>query len=348
MSRAAFFACLFVAAASAVALVLWAAGPWEPAAEAGPPTPGMSLNGPASMHVGQTVELSVSAAPAPAAQVAGYNTEIFLPSGLSWVQRPACLTEVLGRTGGGQNPQLCTRATGPQGQARHVTGTSITPPLPPFDAPLTTLVEIDVRCNEAGSYKIDLTAAGAGASFGAVYFGTDLLPIDVAAISQDLDVDGDTTPEFTQVADSLNMTCIEATVTSTVPPSTATFTPTHTPTHVPTPTETPEPVDTDGDKLSDPLEALLRQCPASDDADSDNDGLRDGLEALIGTNICIADSDKDYLSDGLELYIASVRPPLPQIGRCPHPLDRDTDGDGWGDGVELLRHTNLCGRNSHP
>lgn len=205
----------------------------SPAAEAGT-TPGMNLSGPANMLVGQTVELTVTTSPAPSGGVAGYNTEIFLPAGLDWVQRPACTAELVARHSGGQNPVLCTRAEGPQGQPRHVAGTGISPPLPAFDTPLTGLLEIDVRCDVAGTYKVDLTAAGAGASFGAVYFGTDLLPIDVTTIQQDLDADGDTTPDFTAVADSINITC-------QVPPptNTPTDTPTHTPTFTPTFTPTP-------------------------------------------------------------------------------------------------------------
>ncbi len=103
-------------------------------------------------------------------------------------------------------------------------------------------------------------------------------------------------------------------------------------------------VDTDHDGLPDDVEARLRECPSSENPDSDGDHLPDGLEALIGTNICKADTDGDRLPDGAEVYISAMRPDH----RCPHPLDRDSDGDGWRDGVEVALQKEPCDPRSHP
>lgn len=197
------------------------------------PSPvGMALSGPATVHTGELFTLTVRADPAPARGVAGYNTEVVLPSGLHWLRRPACAAE-LAATVDGDRPRLCARGLGPQGEARHVAGTGFVPPLPPFDEPLGDLVELDLECTVPGAYTVALTAAVAGASFGAVYFGTDLLPIDVATVPYALDLDGDTEPEFTDVTDTLSIVCTGDSVTPRTP------TPTRTPTSTPSPTPCP-------------------------------------------------------------------------------------------------------------
>ncbi len=89
------------------------------------------------------------------------------------------------------------------------------------------------------------------------------------------------------------------------------------------------PPDTDGDGLTDDVEALLGTDPG--DADSDDDGLDDGVEVLAGdpsaydpgtdTDPLDADTDDDGIGDGVESVST-------------HPLNADTDADGLPDGLE--------------
>lgn len=85
----------------------------------------------------------------------------------------------------------------------------------------------------------------------------------------------------------------------------------------------PVPGDSDGDNLSDELEAQHGTDPYN--ADTDGDGVADGDEINIyGTNPLNADTDGDGLTDGNELFWTNT-----------DPLKWDTDGDGWGDGDEV-------------
>ncbi|WP_437780640.1 hypothetical protein [Sorangium sp. So ce1097] len=108
--------------------------------------------------------------------------------------------------------------------------------------------------------------------------------------------------------------------------------------------------DSDGDGLSDALEAALGTDP--NDADSDDDGVRDGLEpnpsddtdgdGLI--NPLDVDSDNDGLFDGTELGLGCDGPGTAPSRRCiadadagatrTSPLDADTDRGGVTDGSE--------------
>ncbi|MCA9516759.1 MAG: hypothetical protein KC635_17580 [Myxococcales bacterium] len=97
--------------------------------------------------------------------------------------------------------------------------------------------------------------------------------------------------------------------------------------------------DTDGDGLSDALEARLGTDPTA--ADTDGDGLDDFRElskgvlgqydAGVDTFPTDADSDDDGISDGDEVNGTG---PLAGYGPT-NPLVRDTDGDGIVDGVEV-------------
>ncbi len=224
------------------------------------PTPAMSLSAASSVGTGETFTISVIAGPPPSVGVAGYATEVILPGGLEWMQRGNCTDELVATHSGGSPVVLCARAAGSYGQVRHVAGSAVAPPFPALDTPLTNLLEIDVQCNAPGGYKVALTARAGGAVFGAVYYGMDLLPIDVTTVPQDVDVDGDTEPEYTEVADSVVIECSGPTLTPTpCPPEgcpTATPTPTmkltrtptptgeHTPTSTPIATSTPRPTRT--------------------------------------------------------------------------------------------------------
>jgi thiol-disulfide isomerase/thioredoxin len=75
--------------------------------------------------------------------------------------------------------------------------------------------------------------------------------------------------------------------------------------------------------------AMLCACTAdsgsADYTDTDGDGLTDALEAQIGTDAALADTDGDRLSDGDELRYHGT-----------DPTRMDSDGDGLDDGTELL------------
>jgi hypothetical protein len=115
--------------------------------------------------------------------------------------------------------------------------------------------------------------------------------------------------------------------------------------------------DTDGDGLSDGLEAVGASSPLF--ADTDVDGLLDGLEPpgdFDGdaiANVADPDSDNDGLPDGLEVGIcgtAFCADPLAdndgdglrnidEVGLFTDPLSADSDSDGLTDGEEAVRGT---------
>jgi hypothetical protein len=119
-----------------------------------------------------------------------------------------------------------------------------------------------------------------------------------------------------------------------------------------------QPLDTDGDGLSDELEATA--CTDRQDRDSDDDGLSDGQEDANGngmvemgeTDPCDPDTDGDGVQDGTELGISAGQPDPdgaggPLLGTdggvfipdadpftMTDPLDADTDNDGFEEGSE--------------
>lgn len=76
--------------------------------------------------------------------------------------------------------------------------------------------------------------------------------------------------------------------------------------------------DTQDPERSDAIKAELYEMWAAS-GDSDGDGLSDELEAELGTNPMLADSDGDFLRDAQE------------IEKGTDPLDNDTDDDGISD-----------------
>ncbi len=187
-------------------------------ASAGPVPPGMALGAPAAVPVGQTFQITVAANPAPSVSLAGYQTEIILPPGLKWQPRPVCTDEVVATHSGGSSMAICLAVPGPYADVRHVAGSIKIPPLPPLDAPLTTLLEIDVLCNTAGSHRVALIDVG-NSNFGAAYFDMNNVPIGVSTIPQEVDVDGDTQVDHTEVADALAIECaLGPTATNTPTP----------------------------------------------------------------------------------------------------------------------------------
>jgi hypothetical protein len=84
--------------------------------------------------------------------------------------------------------------------------------------------------------------------------------------------------------------------------------------------------DSDGDGVSDDVEAELGTNPLY--PDSDDDRVWDGEEVYThGTDPLVSDSDGDGLSDGEELYFYNS-----------DPLDTDTDDDGFDDLYESIDH----------
>jgi MYXO-CTERM domain-containing protein len=117
-------------------------------------------------------------------------------------------------------------------------------------------------------------------------------------------------------------------------------------------------VDSDGDGLSDPLEATLGSDP--NDADSDNDGAIDGNEPNFSDdhdgdgsiNVLDPDSDDDQLFDGTELGLPCDNPDTDtaannciadadQGATTTSPLDADTDDGGVIDGEEDVNHNGV-------
>ncbi|MCW2842942.1 MAG: Peptidoglycan-associated outer membrane protein, partial [Nocardioides sp.] len=109
------------------------------------------------------------------------------------------------------------------------------------------------------------------------------------------------------------------------------------------------PPDTDGDGLSDALEAHIHTNPGL--RDSDHDGLTDGQEYLkYKTNPLKADTDSDKLKDGLEVKKYKTNPRKADTDRDKlsdgqevrkyrtKPLKADTDKDHLKDGVEVRKY----------
>lgn len=113
--------------------------------------------------------------------------------------------------------------------------------------------------------------------------------------------------------------------------------------------ECPAP-DTDGDGLSDDLEAQIHTNAGL--KDTDRDKLSDGQEYLkYKTNPLKPDTDKDRLTDGQEVKKFHTLPRKPDTDRDKlkdgdevkkyrtNPRKKDTDGDGVADNVEIKRGT---------
>ncbi|MEZ5448369.1 MAG: hypothetical protein R3E89_04940 [Thiolinea sp.] len=107
-------------------------------------------------------------------------------------------------------------------------------------------------------------------------------------------------------------------------------------------------LDSDGDGLTDPVEATLGTDP--NDPDTDGDGLNDGQEDANGngvvdageTNPLDADSDDDGLSDGAEDTNGNG---VVDAGET-DPLNPDSDQDGLQDGTEQGVTTPIAGGSS--
>ena len=67
--------------------------------------------------------------------------------------------------------------------------------------------------------------------------------------------------------------------------------------------------------------------------DSDGDGLSDALEATLGTDPLLVDTDNDGLSDFVEVNFDN-NPNNYQVGVDTDPNNPDTDGDGLPDGSD--------------
>lgn len=97
--------------------------------------------------------------------------------------------------------------------------------------------------------------------------------------------------------------------------------------------------DTDGDGLADNLEATRLTNPL--DTDTDNDGLSDGMEIAKRTNPLKPDTDGDGILDGVDAFPTVATANLDTDGdKIANNLDKDDDGDGLTDLVELGLGTN--------
>lgn len=138
-----------------------------------------------------------------------------------------------------------------------------------------------------------------------------------------------------------------AVIAPTQVPAPAPPAPTPAPTAIPPQPQVASGVDSDGDGLTDELEAQYGSDPLNPDYDgdgigdgdevfiygtdpvnndTDGDGLLDGEEIFqFGTNPLSIDSDGDGLTDAEEIYTYGT-----------NPVVMDTDGDGVPDGEEIL------------
>jgi hypothetical protein len=71
-------------------------------------------------------------------------------------------------------PGNCVRLpVGPNGEARHYGNTVVAaPPIPPFDVPVSRILELDLVCSGVGTYTLVATAVEGGAPFGWLYLDT--------------------------------------------------------------------------------------------------------------------------------------------------------------------------------
>ena len=169
--------------------------------------PAMSLEAPSVVGLGATFPLRVVTDPAPDVALSGFASEIVLPDGLTWQQRPNCEDEVqVGRVDLQPLAMCMALVSDILGGASHSVVSEIGPlPLAALDVPpggAATLVEIDVTCNTAGVYDVVLTALP-DSLFGAAYFDTSANEINVATVP--VDVDGDTI--LNDVADTITIEC---------------------------------------------------------------------------------------------------------------------------------------------
>jgi dockerin type I repeat protein/thrombospondin type 3 repeat protein len=97
--------------------------------------------------------------------------------------------------------------------------------------------------------------------------------------------------------------------------------------------------------------------------DTDGDGLTDEVEAQLGSDAELSDSDGDGMADGWEIWNA-LDPSDPADAAADDdgdgvtnveeqdlgsmPAEADTDGDGFWDGVEFAAGSSVVSSDSHP
>lgn len=169
--------------------------------------PGMSLAGPATVLVGETFTITVSADPAPDVEIAGFASEVVFPDGVSWLPRARCEDELqVERLDGGPILQcFAFRSAVLKGAAHAILAGFGGLPLPQLNAApgeTAPLLEIDLRCDSPGRHELVLTAVPESA-FGALFADVRANELRVKTIA--FDMDGDTSPE--QVANVLTVDC---------------------------------------------------------------------------------------------------------------------------------------------
>ena len=229
--------------------------------------------------------VTISTAPAPDFELAGFATEVVFDSdGLNWLQRASCTDEVQVERQDGGSLAICIAdfSTLLSGASHSVIAEAALPPLAALTvAPgsTTVLVELDFSCKTAGTFDLTL-AAVPDSPAGAVYGDVDANEIQVKTVEgPDIDDDG----EPNQVADTLTINCqVPPTATPTTPP-TATPSPTPCPTEgCPTPTAMPT-------EAPAPATSTPGITPPDTGAFGDSDGgLSVGLVALVSALLAAA------------------------------------------------------------
>ena len=277
----------------------------------------MRLDVPASAALGSKFTVGIVGDLTPPGIMTGFSAQILVDTdsaaaqpdpGVSYNGSSDCLAEVKPRPAD-NNLAICASVTPilTGGHAWFVlTDFNLTPDaLQVAASSKVALVNASYSCNTAGTHRLSLGVQPSDPD-GALYSGAGGSEIFVKSEAQDVDTNGDGTPDFTVVGDTTTITCIAPpTDTPTPTPSptptpTATPTPTVTPTPDPNATPTPDP-DDDNDGLPDIYEdahSCLDPLVPDADADPDRDRLSSLDEFGLGTDPCEIDTDQDGCSDG--------------------------------------------------
>ena len=271
---------------SLVAVLAFAWGQVNPdGAQAVAEGPAMSLGAPGAVLMGETFIVTVTAAPAPDVDIAGFGSEVLWigsnaenpREGLKWEPREFCddfdedgrgLGELQVQRVDGRAIAFCNVFTPvlTDGAAVAVLSEFGDPPIAEIavdPGSTTLLLELDFVCNTLGSYTLILTAVP-GSPDGALYGGLGGEEIPLKTVAHDFDADGDTTAEPHQVADTLTLECVDE-----LPP-----TDTPEPTDVPVPTDVSEPTAT--------VEATVGGPVTGVGGSTGDGGSNAGLWVLIG------------------------------------------------------------------
>ena len=315
---------------SLVAVLAFAWGQVNPdGAQAVAEGPAMSLGAPGAVLMGETFIVTVTAAPAPDVDIAGFGSEVLWigsnaenpREGLKWEPREFCddfdedgrgLGELQVQRVDGRAIAFCNVFTPvlTDGAAVAVLSEFGDPPIAEIavdPGSTTLLLELDFVCNTLGSYTLILTAVP-GSPDGALYGGLGGEEIPLKTVAHDFDADGDTTAEPHQVADALTLECVDELPPTATPEPTETL-PTDLPTDVPQATDTPEPT------------SVVGAVSAGFGPIDGDGGVSAGLWAVIGAMLAAAATGLIILGWPKRAYatvsaaVATPGPALPATAR---------------------------------